>query len=115
MVVRGDGSTLRLMHHGPVLGIFQKAAFPTEKASLMPGDALVLYTDGVIELRDPQGDEFGMDRLAEAVHRSLDLTAGGILQSIIQTTRQFAGSERYEDDFTLVVVKRLKGAKSGQL
>jgi len=106
MVVRGNGSTLCLMHHGPVLGIFQKASFPTEKVTLMPGDILVLYTDGVIELRGPEGVEFGMNRLADTVQQHRERTAQGIIQAIIQATRQFSGSEGYEDDFTLLVVKR---------
>jgi phosphoserine phosphatase RsbU/P len=109
LLVHSDGSWERLAVHGPVLGIFQAPAYPTDVRQLEPGDIVVLYTDGVVELTNPEEQEFGIERLAEALRYERHLAANELIQQVFRHTREFSGSQSYVDDFTLVVAKRLPG------
>jgi len=104
--VRADGSKNILKVHGPALGVLDEVAFPTGKLSLAPGDIMLLFTDGVVELSDLADNEFGTARLVSAVHQHRDLPAAELIQAIIHATQQFSGHQSYADDFTLVVIKR---------
>lgn len=107
LLIHSDGSLRMLTVHGPALGIFDDVIYPTENLSLIHSDLLVIYTDGVIEIVNQNGIEFGVERLAATVNQYRDLPAGEITQKVIQTTRQFCGHQSYTDDFTLVIIKRL--------
>jgi len=70
------------------------------------GDVLALFTDGVIELFDERGREYGASRLESLLRRSAALRASEIVREVVRDTRAFTGRATYDDDFTLVVVKR---------
>jgi sigma-B regulation protein RsbU (phosphoserine phosphatase) len=106
MVLHSDGSMENLNALGPALGVMKKVKYITEKHSLLPGDILTIHTDGVVELINDAGEEFGMKRLGAAIYQNRDFPAAGIIQKIIDLTRQFSGSQTYQDDFTLVVIKK---------
>jgi sigma-B regulation protein RsbU (phosphoserine phosphatase) len=107
ILLHPDGSLGNLNVRGPALGIVKDVAYPTEKIVLSPGDILAIYTDGVVELVDQQGIGFGTDRLAIVLHENRSLSAAELIQCIIRETQKFSGSQSYQDDFTLVIVKRL--------
>jgi sigma-B regulation protein RsbU (phosphoserine phosphatase) len=94
---------------GPALGLFEGGPFEVGTATLGPGDSLVLYTDGVVEPADSREEEFGIDRLEDAVRAAADRPAAEALRSVIDATRAFSGRDEYDDDFTLVVVRRAAG------
>jgi sigma-B regulation protein RsbU (phosphoserine phosphatase) len=73
---------------------------------LRRGDVLVACTDGVIEAHNPQGEEFGEERLAEILTASADLSAIELERIILQAVRDWTGGADQEDDLTLVVVKK---------
>jgi len=100
----GDRETLRL--GGAALGLFAGERFREGTVRLEPGDSLVLYTDGVVEPTDEHDTEFGTDRLEAAVRSVASRPASEALRAVIDATRAFSGRERYDDDFTLVVVRR---------
>ncbi len=81
------------------------------RSRLEPGDSLVLYTDGVVEPTDAREAEFGEERLEAAIRAAADRPASEALRSVIEATRAFSGRDRYDDDFTLVVVKRSAAAR----
>jgi phosphoserine phosphatase RsbU/P len=107
LLFHSDGSLVNLDMHGPVLGMVNNVRYTSETLPLIPGDILAMYTDGVVELTNQEGVPFGVDRLATALHQGKDLCAGELIQTIIQTTRQFSGSQNFLDDFTLVIIKRV--------
>jgi len=107
ILIHPDGSTTRLHEHGPALGIIEQVSYPVKKTSLIPGDIMVLYTDGVVEVTNKEGIEIGYERLKETIHRNRDLPADTLIQLVIQTSRDFSGSQRFPDDFTLVIIKRI--------
>lgn len=70
-------------------------------------DCLVLYTDGVTEALDSQGDEFGPERLNEAISASASEGAPGVLRRLTEDVRTFVGSQPQNDDITLIAIRKL--------
>jgi serine phosphatase RsbU (regulator of sigma subunit) len=75
-----------------------------ERIGLGPGDALVLYTDGITEARDDQGRTFGEQRLRAALEALSAMPAEAIADGLVDSARQFSG-ERFGDDVAVVVVR----------
>ena len=107
LLLHSDGSIKYLDMHGPALGIMRHINYPTEKLSIVPGDIMVLYTDGVVEITNPDGIEFGIERLNNVLQQSGDLPAAEMIKMIIRATQKFSMSLNYADDFTLVIIKRV--------
>jgi len=75
LLIDSKGESRFIERGGLPLGMFKDTRYHEYYLSLEPGDLLVLYTDGVTEALNPAGEEFGRDRLAEAVKSALSLTA----------------------------------------
>jgi serine phosphatase RsbU (regulator of sigma subunit) len=69
-----------------------------------PGDVMVIYTDGIIEARNPNQDEYGEDRLREMLNQTYHLEAEDIKYAIINDLNEFSDENIY-DDQTLIVIK----------
>jgi sigma-B regulation protein RsbU (phosphoserine phosphatase) len=74
--------------------------------SLERDDCLIFYTDGVTEALDRDGEEFGMDRLIQAILASAGVGAAGIITRLTDDLRTFIGTQPQHDDVTLVVVRK---------
>jgi len=107
LVVRRAGPIERLEATGPILGAFGDASFEERNAELEPGDALVLYTDGVTDARDRNGVFYGDERLFATLAASAGMAAEAILRSVIDDVRAFRGDADPFDDLTLLVTERL--------
>ena len=98
---------------GPVLGILPDFTYRVHDAvTLSPGDAIVLYTDGITEAREVAGELYGDERFeaAFAAHaRSTDL-AGGVLSRLLKDLEGHMAGRPMDDDVTCMVLRRLKGA-----
>ena len=101
-----DGTLEQLGAGGLPLGILPDYDYREGRTQLRPGDVLVVYSDGVTETQDPQGDEFGTTRLHEVVLQNIRLTASGIRDKIEAALSAFAQGTPAVDDITLVIVKR---------
>lgn len=73
----------------------------------LPGDSLVLYTDGVTEAVNDGDQEFSGSRLADAVRELRSRSADEITDGILDQVRRFTGQDHHRDDLTLVTVKRV--------
>ena len=71
----------------------------------VPGDTMVLYTDGITEAKDSRGEEFGNDRLANALNEVAGASAKEIEDNIIKRLYEFSGSKNINDDYTSMTVK----------
>jgi len=92
---------------GLVLGPNPNARYRRGNVCLESGDAVVLFTDGIIERLDPRGDQYGLDRLKDLV-RSLEKNgAQASVESIFQAVDAHAGGTPENDDMTAVVVRRV--------
>lgn len=70
-----------------------------------PGDSVVLFTDGITEVRSAEGEMFGMDRLTASLHSHVDLGSPKIIEVVLDDVRQFAANDGFTDDQTIVVMK----------
>lgn len=104
MLLRADGSYARLAPTAPGLGLLEAWEGVEHQVTLAPGDALLLFSDGVSEAADPLGEEFGEARLLSALRAGVRLPAGDLLASIVDALEDFAGPS-VEDDVTLVVAR----------
>lgn len=103
LLVRRDGSVLRLDGGGAVLGPFPNWNYKHEEIELKKGDRLLLFTDGVTELRSSSADEFGEERLIELLAQNKELDAKALRDRIVQAVVGFSGGE-FQDDATLLVL-----------
>jgi sigma-B regulation protein RsbU (phosphoserine phosphatase) len=69
-------------------------------------DCLILYTDGVTEALDGEGDEFGMERTVHSVQASAPAGAQAIIDRLIEDVRSFVGSTPQNDDITLIAIRK---------
>ena len=115
VLVRAAGDRQSLESGGPALGILADGAFEAGTIAIDPGDTLALYTDGVVEPADERDEEFGASRLEGVLLDSRRLPASRMVDSVVQATRLFSGREEYDDDFTLVIVRRLANGRPATL
>jgi serine phosphatase RsbU (regulator of sigma subunit)/putative methionine-R-sulfoxide reductase with GAF domain len=101
-----DGSVEELLTHGMALGVVADLEFEEARAHLVPGDMIILYTDGVVEALDASQQMFGKERLIEVLRTHRAQSAGQLAETINDTIASFVGDVPQFDDFTLVVVKR---------
>lgn len=104
ILVRADGTSLRLEQGGPAMArVLETMPYAEHSVDLSPGARLLLATDGVTEAESTGGELFGEDRLLELVREHRHLDAAGLLDEITRSVEVFAGNRR-SDDLTLVVI-----------
>ena len=103
-----SGSVARLEQGGTVLGLFEDPPAPFDEgtAELLPGDILVVFTDGISEAWGADEEEYGEERLAELVSRNASLSASELESLIQQDVETYTSGQRATDDRTVIVVKR---------
>jgi sigma-B regulation protein RsbU (phosphoserine phosphatase) len=102
-VMRSDGSHERLRVGGAVLGVFDGRNYELGSAQLLPGDRVVLFTDGVTEACNSSGEEFGEVRLLRLLEDHRTLSADELQGKILAVVAEFSGGRR-QDDRTLLVL-----------
>jgi serine phosphatase RsbU (regulator of sigma subunit) len=106
LLVDPAGGVRSLDSTGFCLGMFPSVSYETKTVGFEPGEILCLYTDGIIENRNNDREEFGEERLVRRLRESAGLPAREILEKIYDDTFGFASCAEASDDMTLVVVKR---------
>jgi serine phosphatase RsbU (regulator of sigma subunit) len=104
LLIRSAGSIERLDTTGWVLGMFDEWMAESRKVQLAEGDVLALYTDGVTEAVDADGQEFGDERLVAALSHSGVERAAEILERVLTDVLRF-GPAPQVDDATMVVAR----------
>lgn len=90
---------------GPPLGWFADALYPVTEMTLDPGDFLLLLTDGIEEAFDPDGRQFGRQRVIDVLRRIHDQPVAQIVEAIHRTVRDFHGAASPHDDATVLVAR----------
>jgi phosphoserine phosphatase RsbU/P len=105
ILLRADGGVERLAATATILGAFEAWDCSVAETTLAPGDALLLYSDGITEARSAQDDEFGEARLLETLRRHRHAEAPALVAAILQAVREFSGAGEQGDDITLVAAR----------
>ena len=96
----------RLKATGPPLGIFEDQIWERGSVKILPGDTLVLYTDGVTDAQNSHGEFYDRRRLTRSIESKTAMSALQIRDGILSDVYDFMGDERLFDDIALVVLKR---------
>ncbi len=87
-----------------VLGVEKESRYPTERFILPASASLVMYTDGVLDVRSPEGKRFEMRRLIDSVHGRAE-SAQSLIDSIVGHVNHFRGNRPLPDDLTMVCIQ----------
>jgi sigma-B regulation protein RsbU (phosphoserine phosphatase) len=104
-LARADGTMRDLEEGGTVLGLLEDSRYQRGAVALDAGDVLVLFSDGLTDRSNGEGDLFGVLRLKEAVRRNRGSGARLLLYSLLGEVQGFSAGEPAEDDMTLIVAR----------
>jgi sigma-B regulation protein RsbU (phosphoserine phosphatase) len=106
ILLHADGGFEVLSQGGLLLGVFDDPRLSEGRVRLAAGDRLVLYTDGVTEARSPSGEFYDEERLAEfLIALDPELSAEEVAHAVKANVSAFTGTDDFEDDMTLVVMR----------
>ncbi len=91
----------------PALGALEDCAYRAERVRLLPGEALLLYTDGVVEARSAQDEEFQPLRLEAYLREAREARPQELVRGIVERVSEFAGETPQYDDVTVLGVRWL--------
>ncbi len=105
LLITREGIVQELQIGGLLVGAFPQASYTVGTVDLLPGSLLFTYTDGITELTNPEGEEFGEQRLKRflVAHRRMPLTE--LLDMLKQELYNFSGKSWFEDDVTVLALK----------
>ena len=109
LLFRKNTQVIRLTAGGTVVGLLETFPYQQETLKLEPGDLLVAFTDGISEAMNSLDEEWGEDRLLEAVESRVALPATELLSQILAAADAFAAGAKQHDDMTLVVLRVADG------
>jgi phosphoserine phosphatase RsbU/P len=106
LLIDAAGALLTLeMGRGHVLGLFPQPMLDIQMVQLPPGGTLLLYTDGVNEAMDADGQLFGQERIVAAVRSAREASAQQLCDQLVQAVAAYRGLAAQADDITLVAVR----------
>lgn len=106
LLLRSDGQIKRFKEGGIVVGFLENFEYIEEKETLLPGDLLLIYTDGITEALTAAEEEYGEERLTQLVREIREEPAAKIIDRIIAEIEAFRRDAPQTDDMTLIVVKK---------
>ncbi len=106
ILLKSDNTVELLNDGGPILGVAKESIYEERAVVVQPGDVIVLYTDGVTEVFNEKGEEFGVDRLVEVIRANKTRSVGEIQDEIYRAVMSFCSPDHVFDDLTMLVVKR---------
>jgi sigma-B regulation protein RsbU (phosphoserine phosphatase) len=106
LLVSGD-QVQELKANGTILGVLPEIAIQRSIARFELNSVLVMYSDGIFERLNHDGEQFGLERLKKLVIKNQNKSAQEILDLIFETVFQYGNGKNWEDDATVVVMKRV--------
>ena len=107
MLVRPDGSSeLLSLTGGVALGIAPEIEYPSQTVQLEPGDTVLLYTDGITEAMNGDGEQFGVKRMHEVFAANPPENSEQAAKAMFGAVRDFVGDTPQSDDITCLVLRR---------
>jgi sigma-B regulation protein RsbU (phosphoserine phosphatase) len=93
---------------GTVVGLFPGAGYEEQSVVLCPDDMLIGYTDGITEPENAYGEEFGVDRLSEAVLRHRNCEPCEIVAKVMESVKHWSNAPELPDDMTVLIAKGIR-------
>jgi len=104
--VRCDGGSVEKLDdeqsRGPVMGVFPSATYATAARSMVRGDRIMLFTDGLYEVEDTTGALFSEDQLRATASRHAALAPEEFFDRVLSDIRKYSQSETFADDVCVV-------------
>ena len=113
-LVPGDAAAYLPVPKGLVVGAFDGAVYRVIERPLVPGEAIVLYTDGVTEATDPDDTFYGEDRLLAALSLDANPDPQALVAQVRHHVQQFARGSPQSDDLTLLALRWHPDRNAGQ-
>jgi serine phosphatase RsbU (regulator of sigma subunit) len=98
---------LRLDTGGPVIGLMEDCVYRQDCVTLAAGDVLIAYTDGISEAMNAVDEEWGEERLMDAVRPNRAVTAHTLIDRLMTSADRFVAGAPQHDDMTLLVVRAI--------
>ncbi|MCC5957380.1 MAG: SpoIIE family protein phosphatase [Natronohydrobacter sp.] len=109
---RADGRVEFLGDGGLPIGLIPQAEYATIEASLMPGDRLFLYSDGITECANPAGEEYGEEGLERALRKLGRIQGAEFLDALKWDLSTWSGKEEFDDDVSGALLEYLHAAET---
>lgn len=106
IVIRADGEAEQLANDGAVLGVFPRWKYEDSVAQFVPGNRMLLFTDGITEAGLPGGEEFGEQRLVDGARVCAGKSTAELKSALLSEVKQFCASQ-LRDDATLIVISAM--------
>jgi len=95
----------------PVMGLLPDAEYRQGSSLFLHGDMLCMYSDGIVEASNAEGEEFGVERLRRVVFKNWKRAPWEIQDEVLSELRSFIGSKLPDDDLTILLVRPRHNAK----
>jgi sigma-B regulation protein RsbU (phosphoserine phosphatase) len=108
LILYSDGTVERLPHSpGMALGLWEDVTLDERSVTLPEGSTLLLFTDGMTDCRDPQGEPFGLERIKQELAGLHRRNAQQTCNHLLETLKAYQAGSKQDDDVTLVAVHTL--------
>jgi sigma-B regulation protein RsbU (phosphoserine phosphatase) len=104
VILRGD-EIIKLEEGSVPVGLFPEIAYKVDEIEVKPGDFLVLYTDGIVEAENPEGEQYSLDRLTGFLKSNREHEAEVIKEALVTELQGFTNRNSFDDDVTFILVK----------
>jgi sigma-B regulation protein RsbU (phosphoserine phosphatase) len=104
VILRGD-EIIKLEEGSVPVGLFPEIAYKVDEMEVKPGDFLVLYTDGIVEAENPEGEQYSLDRLTGFLKSNREHEAEVIKEALVTELQGFTNRNSFDDDVTFILVK----------
>lgn len=104
-----DFEVLRLKDGGAVIGMLPPMLinYKQGEVEMQAGDLLVGFTDGISEAMNPQDEEWGEEKMLEAIKANFDLPAAEMLKYLVEQADEFASGAKQHDDMTAIIIRAI--------
>jgi phosphoserine phosphatase RsbU/P len=110
IIIRTNNQLEILDQHGPVIGAEKNLVYSQEQKQLHAGDKIVLYTDGILELCDKDGEFFGKKRFWQILETTWTKTLNQLVETIYSEAKAYCAGKEIDDDISILVVEYNGGA-----
>ena len=106
-ILRRPGGAFELLvdHHDVMLGVIEEVAYQDDTLDLEPGSKLFLYTDGLAEANNEREEQFGTNRILQALNAHVDGSPRELLENVQGDVNRFTGDTMQYDDLTMLCLE----------